>query len=99
VGNAIWKKVRRGELSSDEAQRLAADIEAAAVESIATRGLIGEACAIAGASGQTVYDCVYLALAVRLDTRVITADRCFERAVASHPILAKHISMVDSFTP
>ena len=87
AGNAIWKKVRRGELSSDEAHRLVADIEAAAVESIPTRGLIGDASAIAFASAQTVYDCVYLALAVRLETRVITADERFERAIRSNPVL------------
>ncbi len=99
AGNAIWKKVRRGELSRNEAQRLVADIEAATVESIPARGLIRDASAIALASGQTVYDSVYLALAVRLETRVVTADARFERAVSSNPVLAKHICMVDAFTP
>lgn len=99
AGNAIWKKVRRGELGSDEAQRLVADIEAATVESIPTRGLIGDASAIALASGQTVYDCVYLALAVRLDTRVVTADARFERTISANPVLGRHICLVDAFTP
>jgi predicted nucleic acid-binding protein len=99
VCNAIWKKVRRGELSRNEAQRLVADIEAIAVESIPTHGLMGDASAIAFASAQTVYDCVYLALAVRLETRVITADERFERAITSNPMLAKHICMVDALAP
>ena len=64
-----------------------------------TRGLIGDASAIVFASAQTVYDCVYLALAVRLETRVITADERFERAITSNPVLAKHIRMVDAFAP
>src|SRR6185503_15878993 len=56
VGNAIWKRVRRGELTSDEGQRLISDMADVAVETIAARGLIGDAFAIATASGQTVYD-------------------------------------------
>jgi predicted nucleic acid-binding protein len=97
VGNAVWKRVRRGELSSDEGQRLIADIAEVAVETIATRGLIGDACAMAMASGRTVYDCTYLALAVRLDTQLVTADRRLRDGARANPVLAEHICMVDAF--
>jgi predicted nucleic acid-binding protein len=97
VGNALWKRVRRGELSRDEGQRLIDDMADIAVETIATRGLIGDACAIAMASGQTVYDSTYLALAVRLETRLITADQRLQRAVAANSVLAERICMVDAF--
>ena len=99
VGNAVWKKVRRGEMTRQEGQRLIFDLAAVAVETIATRGLIGDACAMAMASGQTVYDATYLALAVRLETRLITADQRLERAVAANRVLADHICMVDTFAP
>lgn len=98
VGSAVWKRVRRGELSSDEGQRLIGDIADVAVETIATRGLISDACAIAMASGQTVYDSTYLALAVRLDTQLVTADQRLQNAVRTNPVLAAHICVVDSFT-
>jgi predicted nucleic acid-binding protein len=97
AGNAVWKRVRRGELHSGEAQRLITDIAQVAVETIATRGLIGDACAIAMASGQTVYDCTYLALAVRLDTQLVTADRRLQNGARAYPALAEHICMVDTF--
>jgi predicted nucleic acid-binding protein len=97
VGNAVWKRVRRGELTSDEGQRLIGDIANVAVETIATRGLIGDAFAIATASGQTVYDSTYLALAVRLDTQLVTADQRLQNAVSGHPALVEHIRMVDTF--
>ena len=99
VGNAVWKKVRRGEMRRQEGQRLISDLAAVAVETIATRGLIGDACAMAMASGQTVYDATYLALAVRLETRLITADQRLERAVAANRVLADHICMIDAFIP
>ena len=98
VGNAVWKRVRRGELTSDEGRRLIGDIAAVAVETIAARGLIGEAFAIATASGQTVYDSTYLALAVRLETQVVTADQRLQNSVSRHPALAEHIRMLDTFT-
>ena len=99
VGNAVWKKVRRGEMTRQEGQRLISDLAAVAVETIATRGLIGDACAMAMASGQTVYDATYLALAVRLETRLITADQRLEKAAAANRVLADHICMIDAFIP
>ena len=97
MGSAVWKRVRRGEISNDEGQRLIGDIADIAVETVATRGLIGDACAIAMSSGQTVYDSTYLALAVRLDTQLVTADQRLHNAVRPNPVLAPHICMVDTF--
>ena len=97
VGNAVWKRVRRQELTAEEGRRLIGDIADVAVETIATRELITDACAIAMASGQTVYDSMYLALAVRLDTQLITADRRLRDGVSASSVLAKHILMIDAF--
>ena len=96
VGNAVWKRVRRGELTRDEGQRLISNLADVAVETISTRGLIGDAFAIATASGQTVYDSTYLALAVRLDTQLVTADQRLLNAASRYPALAAHICMVDT---
>lgn len=97
VGNAIWKKVRRGELTAEEGQRLAADISSVAVETVSTRGLTIDAHALAVATGLTVYDAMYLALAVRLKTELITADDELSRTVAAHPMTAAHVRLVQTF--
>ncbi len=97
VGNAIWKKVRRGELTAWEGQRLAADIATVAVETVPTRGLMIDAHALAIAIGLTVYDAMYLALAVRLETALITADDRLVRTVAAHPLTAAHVRLVQTF--
>ncbi len=97
VGNAIWKKVRRGELTAEEGQRLAADISTIAVETVSTRGLMIDAHALAITTGLTVYDAMYLALAVRLKTELITADDKLGRIVAAHPMTAAHVRLVQTF--
>ena len=97
VGNAIWKKVRRGELTNGEGRRLAADISSVAVDTVSTRGLVIDAHALAVATGLTVYDATYLALAVRLGTALITADDKLNRTVAAHPMTAAHVRLVQAF--
>lgn len=98
AGNAIWKKIRRGELSEDEGQRLVADISAIGVEAVSMRALLPDAHALAIATGVTVYDATYLTLAVRLETQVITGDDRFARKLAEHPLLAPHIHSVEDFS-
>jgi predicted nucleic acid-binding protein len=97
VGNVIWKKVRRGELTAEQGERLAADISTVALETVPTRGLVVDAYALAAATGLTVYDCMYLALAVRLETEMITADDRLGRTVAAHPMTAMHVRLIQSF--
>jgi predicted nucleic acid-binding protein len=97
VGNAIWKKVRRGELTAGEGQSLAADVARIAVETVSTRGLMIDAQALAVTTGLTVYDAMYLALAVRLETELITADDRLNRTVAAHPMTAAHVRLVQTF--
>ena len=97
VGNVILKKVRRGELTAAQGERLAADISTVAVETVPTRGLLLDAHALAVTAGLTVYDSMYLALAVRLKTEMITADDRLGRTVAAHAMTAVHVRLVQTF--
>ncbi|HYN63707.1 MAG TPA: type II toxin-antitoxin system VapC family toxin [Candidatus Limnocylindrales bacterium] len=98
AGNAIWKKVRRGELTAVEGQRLAVDLSRVAVERITMRDLMPDAHALALSSGLTVYDAMYVTLAVRLKTQVITADDRLTRTLAVHPMMAVHVRRVEDFS-
>jgi len=95
--NTIWKKVRRGELESTEGRGLVRDIGRAAVDAIPSRVLADDAYALAMRTERTVYDCLYLALAVRLDTRMLTADDRFVAGLAHLPLLAKHVQSIQTF--
>jgi predicted nucleic acid-binding protein len=97
AGNAIWKKVRRGELAADEGQHLVDDLSTVAVDIISTRVLVSDAAALAVTTGVTVYDALYLALAVRLKTQVVTADDRFSKALARYPMAAAHVRLVQAF--
>lgn len=99
AANTIWKKVGRKELTAEEGPRIVADIGRIAVETIACRALAEDAFALANATGRTVYDAMYVALAVRLDTRLITADDRLEAALRSVPAVAEHIQLVQTFAP
>ena len=94
TANTIWKKIRRGELTPERGRRLVADIGRIAVESVPNRMLVEDALALASASGRTVYDSMYLALAVRLDARMITADERLAAAIGTVPLLAPHLELL-----
>ena len=93
----IWKKIRRQELATEEGQQLVADIRQIAVETVPCRALAEDAHALANATGRTVYDSMYVALAVRLNTRSITSDERLEAALKSIPAVADHIQLVQTF--
>ena len=97
TANTIWKKIRRKELTAEEGQQLVADIGQIAVETVSCRALAEDAHALANATGRTAYDSMYIALAVRLDTRLITADDRLEAALKGIPAVAGHIQLVQTF--
>ena len=97
TANTVWKKVRRGELTAGRGRQLVNDIGGVAVEAVPCRLLADDAFALAYATGRTVYDSLYLALAIRLNTRMLTADERFEAAIASFPMVAAHIQLVQMF--
>jgi predicted nucleic acid-binding protein len=95
--NTIWKKIRRRELTAEEGQRLVADMGEIAVDTVSCRALAEDAHVVANATGRTVYDCMYIALAVRLNTRAITADDRLEASLRSFPAVAHHIQLLQTF--
>ena len=99
TANTIWKKIRRKELTAEEGQELVADIGRIAVETVSCRALAEDAHALATATGRTVYDSMYIALAVRLNTRSITADDRLEAALRNVPAVASHIQLLQTFEP
>lgn len=77
--NILWKKVRLGELSAEEAMIAARLLARSDVELIGTRALLEPATQLAVELDHPAYDCIYVALAEALDTRFVTADDRFAR--------------------
>ena len=84
--NILWKKVRRGELSAEEAGIAGRLLANADLELLPTRSLMNAAIEIAIQLDHPAYDCLYLALAeqnhaefVTADTRLVTKARTLDR--------------------
>lgn len=76
-GNILWKKCRNDEL--DESVALSAISSLQALHTIlhSNASLLEPAFVGAHETGQSVYDWTYLALAMSLDCKLVTADRKF----------------------
>jgi predicted nucleic acid-binding protein len=84
ITSAIWKAVRVGRVSrsfGDQALALLAEREFATVPSLK---LLDGAFQIAADYGRTVYDTLYVALALQTKSQLITADERLANALAAH---------------
>lgn len=72
--NILWKKVRRSEISADQAVDAARDLLALPLQVFESATLMSDAVKMACALDHPAYDCVYLALAARAGAPIVTAD-------------------------
>lgn len=82
VANALWAKAARGEIDEPVALRDVAAVSGRGEPELRpSPPLAPRAFSLARQLNHPVYDCVYLALAERLDAPLVTADRRFVAAV------------------
>lgn len=93
LGNVLWKKVRRLELSRSEARDILHAFLSAPIAIQSAETLLEPALDLAMGVGRSVYDALYLALAVLHRCRMVTADRPLYDAVSQSPFAA-HIQWV-----
>jgi len=74
AANAWWKKVRRGEMSKVDFEHAVAHLLAIGVEWVPASSLAERAAVMAVDTGQTVYDCTYLAVCAERGAGITTAD-------------------------
>ena len=75
VGNALWKRCRRGELAGDTGRQLLREFRRFPLQTRAAEEFVELAWELAERCGVTVYDRLYFALAVGQDCPFVTADR------------------------
>lgn len=92
-GNIIWKKIGRGELTVQQGRKIIDAFIEVPFSKYPASPLLKPALEGAARSGQTVYDWMYLALAVALDCAMVTADDKFYQALSSGT-LARHLCWV-----
>ncbi len=80
VANALARKVRLNGLSEAAAAAGRASLPVIVTREISSHDLVDDAFALALRLEHPAYDCLYLALAERLDTTLLTHDRKFAAA-------------------
>jgi predicted nucleic acid-binding protein len=85
IANILWKKRRRGELTRPEADDILVKVAGLPLIRHPEAPLLSVAFNLADQTGRTVYDCLYLALAVQLGGQMVTADHRLVNALATTP--------------
>lgn len=90
VANAVWRKVRLGQVDRRAASQLLATMSDMPIRWHADETICADAIRLAIAHDRPVYDLMYLALAQRVGGRVVTADQRLVNALA----LTEHRDLV-----
>jgi len=85
AANALWRRAQQGQLTSTEVTERLVELLNAPVTSTAVDGDLLAAAELALELGHPIYDCLYLAMAIREGAVVVTADRRFRDAVDRSP--------------
>jgi len=97
TANILWKLVRRGEMTASRAINIIDEVAAAPFITISNQSLAQDALDLSIATGITAYDATYVALAIRLDKILITADEKLMRKVAGTRS-ANHVTRLADYT-
>ena len=84
LANVLWKTVRRGRCSKAAAEAGLASLVERKVPTVSSLTLLQAAFRIATAFDRTVYDSLYVALAVHSIAQLITADEHLAKSIAAH---------------
>ena len=84
IANVLWKGARQHQWPQATAEAAASAIRDRALTTVSSRSLLADALKIAFAHDRSVYDCLYVALAIQSKTQMVTADERLANALAAH---------------
>jgi predicted nucleic acid-binding protein len=84
LGNVCWKATRQGKWKQKDAQAAVSATNKRAFPTVSTLPLLEDAFAISTAFDRSVYDSLYIALALMTKSEFVTADERLANAVAVH---------------
>jgi predicted nucleic acid-binding protein len=94
INNVLLKHVRRKEISRAAAERIRAAVAYSPILIHSDRTLLDPAYELASQTGCGLYDALYLALAVKIQGQLVTADRRLYNSLAAGTF-AKYIFWVE----
>jgi len=84
LGNALWKAVRREKISAENAMSALRSVRDLEIPTVPSFDLVPQALSLGIKHRRTVYDSLYVALAVQSKNHLITADERLANALAAH---------------
>lgn len=84
IGNVLWKGFRQRRWSRPTAERIVSEMQSRNFSTVPSMSLMSEALKIAFAYDRAVYDCLYVALAIRSKSEMVTADERLANALAAY---------------
>ena len=96
AGNVIWKRYRRGDLSEEDAAAIAMQMMGLPIRIHPAVDLVLDALSFAMRFDRTVYDSLYVALAVMTNSTMISGDRRLVNALSGTPLEQRAIWIGDS---
>lgn len=96
--NGLRRAAACGEIKPEEAEPLLQALEFAPVRDVPTRPLLAAGLTLALQLGHPIYDCLFLALAIDHDCRLLTADRKFGERVEARSAHGPRILLLSEWT-
>jgi len=94
IGNILWKRITKGELSHEKAKTIITAVRKVSFNMVNSQPLMLHALDIACKYKRTFYDSIYIALAEKQNCRFVTADLKLYNALKNGP-LKKHLLWVE----
>jgi predicted nucleic acid-binding protein len=94
VDNVVCKRVRRKEITAADGREVRASLRLIPIQIHPSVPLLDSAYELAVRTNCSIYDCLYVALAMLLGAPMVTADRRLYDALATGPF-AKYLAWVE----
>jgi len=94
--SVFWKRVKRGDMAPEAAEAALNALRAVPIIWIRDADLVVPARELAAENDHPIYDCLYLALALRFGVPVVTADRRFAALAERSSRLAGALVLLES---
>ena len=82
-GNVAWKAVRLGRWTAEEARTALSDVAERNFPTVSSKDLLAAAFTLATACNRSLYDSLYVALAIATRCEMITADETLANTLAA----------------
>ena len=92
VANALWKKVRKGDVTASVASAACEELAGYLSEVAPSPDLMKRALELAVSINHPAYDCFYVACAEVAAAPLVTDDQRLLKVAADHPGLARHVT-------